>query len=286
MGSALAESLSGDKTAGSKVMTRRVITLLYHDVITGDDPDTSGFSGANPAEYKLSVDEFGLHLRAISRVLQGPVIRPGDIGEQIFSTPPTILSFDDGGVSAYEHIAPMLESYNWSGCFFITTDRIDTPAFISREQIRDLHHRGHVIGSHSCSHPKKMSECSREELLEEWQRSLAVLSEIVGEKVTVASVPGGFYSRQIAETAARSGVKTLFTSEPVQRIVFVDGCAVIGRFSVKRGMGPVVPVDFVQGKRIRRFRQYAYWNLKKGAKAISGPVYPWIRSMYLSRKQI
>ena len=108
-------------------------------------------------------------------MLQGPVIRPGDIGEQIFSTPPTLLSFDDGGVSAYEHIAPMLESYNWVGCFFITTDRIDTPAFVSREQIRDLHRRGHVIGSHSCSHPKKMSECSREELLEEWQRSLSCL---------------------------------------------------------------------------------------------------------------
>ena len=43
-------------------MTNRVITLLYHDVIDGDDPDVSGFTGANPAEYKLSVDEFDSHL--------------------------------------------------------------------------------------------------------------------------------------------------------------------------------------------------------------------------------
>ena len=251
----------------------------------GDNPDASGFSGANPAEYKLSVDEFSSHLQAINSALLGPVISPDDIDRQSFDTPPVLLSFDDGGVSAYEYIAPMLEANGWRGCFFITTDRIDTPAFVSRDQIKELHQRGHTIGSHSCSHPKKISECSKEELLDEWQRSLAVLSEILGEKVTVASVPGGFYSRQIAETAAESGIKILFTSEPVQRIVHVDGCAVIGRFSVKRGMGSTVPMEFVQGNRSRRFRQYAYWNIKKAAKAASGPIYPWIRSMYLARKQ-
>jgi len=266
-------------------MTQRVITLLYHDVINGDDSDMSGFSGANPAEYKLPVDEFASHLQAISGALVGQLISPDDIDAQTFETPPVLLSFDDGGVSSYEQIAPMLESYGWRGCFFITTDRIGTPAFVSRNQIKELHQRGHTIGSHSCSHPKKISECSKEELLDEWQRSLAILSEIIGKQVTVASVPGGFYSRQIAETAAKSGVKILFTSEPVQRIVYVDGCAVIGRFSVKRGVGSIVPVEFVQGNYVRRFRQYAYWNIKKAAKAASGPIYPWIRSMYLARKQ-
>jgi len=266
-------------------MTGRVITLLYHDVIKGNDPDTSGFSGANPADYKISGDEFASHLRSINGALVGSIISPVDIIGQTFTTPPVLLSFDDGGVSAYEQVAPMLETYGWRGCFFITTDRIDTPAFVSRGQIKELHQRGHTIGSHSCSHPKKISECGREALLDEWQQSLVVLSEIVGEKVVVASVPGGFYSRQIAETAAKSGVKMLFTSEPVQRIVYVDGCAVIGRFSVKRGMGAMVPAEFVQGRRIRRFRQYAYWNLKKAAKAVSGPIYPWVRSMYLARKQ-
>jgi len=266
-------------------MTQRVITLLYHDVISGTDSDVSGFCGANPAEYKLSVDEFESHLRAISSALEGQVATPGDISRLTFTTPPVLLSFDDGGVSAYEQIAPMLETCGWRGCFFITTDRIDTPAFISREQIKELHQRGHVIGSHSCSHPKKMSECSKEELLDEWQRSLAILTDIIGERVDVASVPGGYYSRMIAKAAAESGVKMLFTSEPVQRIEFVDSCAVVGRFSIKRGMGPVVPVEFIQGNPVRRFRQYAYWNLKKAAKAVSGPVYPWIRSLYLSRKQ-
>jgi len=101
----------------------------------------------------------------------------------------------------------------------------------------------------------------------------------------IASVPGGFYARRIAEAAAQSGIQILFTSEPVQRVTHVSGCAIVGRFSVKRGMDARVPVDFVLGKRGRIYSQYAYWNLKKAAKAISGPVYPWLRSLYLSRKK-
>ena len=266
-------------------MTNRVITLLYHDVIDGDDPDVSGFTGANPAEYKLSVDEFDSHLEAIQQVMKGEVILSNAVEGQRYSTPPVLLTFDDGGVSALDQIAPMLESRGWRGCFFITTDRIDTDAFLTRQQIHELRQRGHEIGSHSCSHPKRMSDCGREQLLHEWQKSLKVLSEILDDEVTIASVPGGFYSRQIAEAAAESGVRILFTSEPVQKIHYVDGCAVVGRFSVKRGMGSRVPVEFVCGNRVRRFRHYAYWNVKKLAKAISGPIYPWVRSIYLSRKQ-
>jgi hypothetical protein len=58
----------------------------------------------------------------------------------------------------------------------------------------------------------------------------------------------------------------------------------VGRFSVKRGDPPELPAEFVQGKRMRRFRQYAWWNFKKAAKVLTGPVYPWIRTAYLARK--
>lgn len=265
-------------------MNAHAITLLYHDVINGPDPDVSGFEGANAAEYKLSRDEFSIHLKSIETALQAPVVTVHDLGAAAFGTPPVLLTFDDGGSSAWEYIAPMLEAHDWRGCFFITTDYIGRPAFLDGDQIRDLHARGHVIGSHSCSHPTRISDCSREQLLDEWQRSLLVLGEILGEPVIVASIPGGFYAREIVEAAYASGVRILFTSEPVQKIRQVAGCTVIGRFSVKRGDPSSMPAEFVRGDRLRRFRQYAYWNIKKGAKALTGPVYPWIRNYYLARK--
>lgn len=265
-------------------MIARAISLLYHDVICGNDPDASGFQGANAAEYKLSRDEFSAHLQAIRTALKTPVLTVNELYTANSRSPPVMLTFDDGGGSAWEYIAPMLEAHGWRGCFFITTDYIDQPAFLSRDQIRDLHARGHVIGSHSCSHPLRISDCSRKQLLDEWQNSLQVLEEILGQPVTIASIPGGFYARKIVETAYESGIRILFTSEPVQKIADVGGCTVIGRFSVKRGDSPTLPAEFVRGNRLRRFRQYAYWNIKKVAKALGGPLYPWLRTAYLARK--
>lgn len=115
-------------------------------------------------------------------------------------------------------------------------------------------------------------------------RSLRVLTEIIGEPVSVASIPGGFCSRRVIEAAAQSGVCQLFTSEPVQKIYRIDNCAVIGRFSVKRGDGAFLPVEFVSNNRMRRLRQYAYWNLKKVGKIVAGPLYARLRSYILSRR--
>ncbi|MEE9354174.1 MAG: polysaccharide deacetylase family protein [Methylococcaceae bacterium] len=264
-------------------MASRVTALLYHDVLEGEDPDQSGLPGKNSAEYKIASNEFDRHLTAINKSLRSPVItRISEADSSV--VPPVMFTFDDGGVSAIDIIAPALERNGWKGVFFIPTDYIDKDAFLSRDQIRALYNRGHIIGSHSCSHPKKISECTPEQLLSEWCGSLKILSEILERPVTVASIPGGFYSNAVVEAAIECGVKYLFTSEPVQKVWHEGECAIIGRFSVKRGDEARVPAEFAANNPLRMFRQYSYWNIKKAAKAFSGPVYPWVRSYYLSRK--
>ncbi|KPK79394.1 MAG: hypothetical protein AMS25_12820 [Gemmatimonas sp. SM23_52] len=44
--------------------------------------------------------------------------------------------------------------------------------------------------------------------------SAKILAEIIGEPITTASVPSGWYSPKIAEAAAAAGIKVSFTSEP------------------------------------------------------------------------
>ena len=48
-----------------------------------------------------------------------------------------LLTFDDGGASALR-IAEMLARYGWKGHFFITVNRIDSPAFVTSDDIRAL----------------------------------------------------------------------------------------------------------------------------------------------------
>src|SRR3954467_11167164 len=109
------------------------IALLYHDVVSARDFDSSGFPGADAGVYKLADATFRNHLDAIAKV-----------------NPATILTFDDGGISAYTHIAGALQERGWRGYFFIATNWIGQPGFLSAAQIRELGDRGHIIGTHSC----------------------------------------------------------------------------------------------------------------------------------------
>src|SRR5436189_253666 len=84
---------------------------------------------------------------------------------------------------------------------------------LTAPQIRDLHKKGHVIGSHSCSHPPRISSLSPGAIFEEWSKSIQQLSEITGEPVWTASVPAGYYSSRVGKAAAEAGIRALFHSE-------------------------------------------------------------------------
>src|SRR5215468_3611624 len=93
--------------------------IMYHDVVENGDFASSGFPGEGAHVYKLRREDFERHLAAI-----------GDLD--------VALTFDDGGVSFYHPIADLLEARGRRGAFFITTDRIGTPGFLTGEQIREL----------------------------------------------------------------------------------------------------------------------------------------------------
>jgi peptidoglycan/xylan/chitin deacetylase (PgdA/CDA1 family) len=260
-----------------------MIALMYHDVVPIGKPETSGFNDPWADHYKFDEAMFQAHLDAIASLAGREAIGTLTGTPAAAARSPVLLTFDDGGVSADAPIATSLEARGWRGHFFVTTDCIDKAAFLNDAQIADLHRRGHIIGSHSCSHPTRMAACSREQLRTEWRDSVQRLSAIIGAPVTTASVPGGYYSRAVAETAAEAGIRHLFNSEPTTRTHTVDGCTVIGRFALVRGMGPSVAAGLAAGRPWPRWRQASEWKLKKAVKAVGGPVYLKIAGMLRGR---
>lgn len=257
------------------------VALMYHDVVRDAEWSASGFAGADADLYKLDAAHFQEHLEAIRKTAPPlPGGGPGGVaagGEAEF-----FLTFDDGGASAHTTIAPLLEEFGWRGHFFVTGNRIDTPGFLSRTQIRDLHSRGHVIGAHSWSHPQRMSSCSRAELLGEWTRSAEVISSATGVPTSVGSVPGGYYSRAVAETAGDAGLRLLFTSEPTTRAQRVGETLVIGRYTVQRGTSARAAAGLAGGRGTHRPRQWLLWNVKKLLKRAGGVQYLKIRRALLA----
>jgi peptidoglycan/xylan/chitin deacetylase (PgdA/CDA1 family) len=254
---------------------------MYHDVVAPGADDASGFEGRDAALYKLSTSDFDEHLRQIGRAIGSrPVSRVPDVlatGERA----PLFLTFDDGGESAATVVADKLDAFGWSGHFFVTSDRIDSPGFLSAEQIRELVRRGHVVGSHSSSHPRRISSCSRAQIDHEWSNSVRVLSDIVGAEVNVASIPGGFGSREVVESAAAAGIRAIFTSEPIDEAAYVDGCLVLGRYAIQRHTPAEVAAALASWKLAPRLRQRLLWSVKKAAKAIGGERYIRIRKRIL-----
>lgn len=241
----------------------RCLALEYHDIVR-EDPDASGFPGGAAASYKLHRTLFDGHLEAIERSgVRVESVRDLSAARMRL---PVLLTFDDGGSTALSEAAPALARFGWHGHFFVTTGRIGTAGFLGAPEIRELQVSGHTIGSHSVTHPVRFSALTRAEMLREWRESRDALSQLLSRTVETASVPGGYFSRAVAETAAEAGYTSLFTSEPTTRLSTVDGCTIIGRFTLRHATPPGAAAALATGRRAALAREWALWNAKKLAK--------------------
>ncbi len=269
----------------AKRWSGRAVALTYHDVQAADgSAEPSGFVGPGSDPYKLPAADFAAHLDTIATAR----LLPETLPELTARAPRRIgvmLTFDDGGVSAYTTIAPMLEAKGWKGQFFVTTDHIGRGGFLNEEQIRELRSRGHVIGTHSCSHPPRMTSLTDDELRREWTQSVGILSELLGERVDTGSVPHGYYSRRVGQAAAAAGVRWLFTSEPAVWPTHVGDCTVLGRFSVRLRTTCSEVADLIADRSRARSRHVLSWNAKKLAKSVGGEGYLLLRSVILRRRR-
>jgi peptidoglycan/xylan/chitin deacetylase (PgdA/CDA1 family) len=270
-------------TASSEIGSLKAASLLYHDVVEPGRFETSGCQGAGPDRYKLDRSEFDDHLRALSDQIDHPPAAAPELGNGGFPVQ-WLLTFDDGGASA-RLIGETLAERGWRGHFFVTTDFIGTTGFVTADDIRALDSAGHVIGSHSSSHPHRMAACSWAELLDEWQRSTAALGDIVGRPVSVASIPGGEYGETVARAAAAAQIEHLFTSEPVLTVKQVESCSVWGRLSIVRGDPARRAAELALGKIGPRGRMFASWQAKKAVKTIGGERYLRLRRYVLEKRR-
>jgi peptidoglycan/xylan/chitin deacetylase (PgdA/CDA1 family) len=269
------------------VIPKKVIAFMFHDVVGGTDTwDASGFPGPGAARYKLSCPEFENHCRAITSVTPPGAVQLLDVSAgAVKATPIVSVTFDDGGRSASQYVADALEARGWRGHFFITTDYIETATFLTPSQIRSLRARGHGIGTHSCSHPDRMHRLSWNDLVREWSASACLLSDLLGEPVTTASVPGGYYTHRVAQSAAAAGIRLLFTSQPTATPHFVEACLVVGRYVITRGTSPAAVARLAAGRLLPQLSEAVWWEAKRMAKALGGAHYDSLRRFLLERME-
>lgn len=250
---------------------------MYHHLLGPD----GGAEDVDSDVYSVTPAGFRDQLDRIDRSVGSPPQRADALSGVVT---PWMITFDDGGASGLA-AGEELSRRTWLGHFFIVTDVVGRPGFMNWDEIRALAGMGHVIGSHSCSHPDRMAACSWEQLLDEWSRSAAILAEELGGPVLTASVPGGFYSKAVGRAAAEAGYTTLFTSLPSQKVGSIDGCALIGRYAIRRDTTATRAAAAAAGSAAPWARQRAAWTLRGIAKSLTGRRYETIRRALLAHRQ-
>lgn len=242
------------------------IILMYHDVYQKDISE-SGFQNSTALKYKVSSKAFEAHVKAVDSYLR----------ENKLPTSTVEFTFDDGGISFLTEIAPILEKYGFRGIFFISTAYIGCEKFLKVEEIKELVRRGHTIGSHSHTHPERMSAIGSDHVHDEWKYSQMILTEILGKSSNVASIPNGYSSKSVLKAMNKEGITNIYTSSPTTKVKKFRNSQIIGRYVITDN-DDVLTVMSIVSSPFYRFKQNARFKCLGIAKAILGDTYLKLRN--------
>jgi len=131
-----------------------------------------------------------------------------------------ILTFDDGYDDAYTAYN-ILKQNDFTGIFYIITNRIDTTGYLTSAQIKEMADSGMVIGSHTISHPD-LSTTTQEQTLKELTLSKSKLESIIGKPVVDFCYPSGKYTSKTIEVLQNVGYKTAVTTATATKPRFTN----------------------------------------------------------------
>lgn len=184
------------------------------------------------------------HLVALASRIESRPVPVWDVLTGAATGTPVLLTVDDRGGRTCRRIAELLEAFGWRGHFFVTPGFIGAPGFLTADEIRALARRGHVIGIHG----------SLAAGAEEWDHGARILSDILRVPVCLGSASDGSYARSVVAAAASVGVQVLFTSDPAATPHRVDGCLVLGRYTIDRTTAPRTAAAWAAGSILPRLR--------------------------------
>lgn len=122
------------------------------------------------------------------------------------------ITFDDGYIENYLYVFPILRKFNFHATFFVITNKIDTPGYMSWKHLDELASNGMEIGSHTLSH-RALKTLDRISVLEELKSSKSLIEAKLKREVTFLSFPHGSFNRQILSLAKEAGYMGCCTSK-------------------------------------------------------------------------
>ncbi|MBZ0165167.1 MAG: polysaccharide deacetylase family protein, partial [Candidatus Omnitrophica bacterium] len=122
-----------------------------------------------------------------------------------------VLTFDDGYADNYTNAFPLLKKYNFPATFFISTEKVGLPGYVTWDQLREMAAAGISIGSHAVRH-EYLPDLSRQRIIEEVRESRRILEQQLGMPVLNFSYPVGGFNDEIKSLVRQAGYQSAVTT--------------------------------------------------------------------------
>lgn len=117
---------------------------------------------------------------------------------------PIILTFDDGYVDAYEEVFPTLQKYEMVGTFFVVTQFMEDPRYLSWGQAELMLQGGMEIENHSVRH-HNLSGRDREYLLGEIEGAAEAIEQTFLRRPNFFCYPAGRFDETTIDVVRDTG---------------------------------------------------------------------------------
>lgn len=182
--------------------TASVPILAYHQVSEENDIySVTAEQFAEQMEYLSAKGYHAISLEELFAAYEGKATLPSK---------PIVITFDDGYEDNFLTALPIMEKYNMKATVFVVPSLVNTPDYLSWQQVLAMKERKIEIGSHTMNHIG-LGEVSPEQQRQEIFESKMVLEQHIGTAVKFFAYPYGQFtpiSQQLLQEAGYKGASS------------------------------------------------------------------------------
>ena len=190
---------------------QKIPVLMYHEIYRPEERDR--LRGLTNPSYNTERDAF----RKQMAWLFANNVKTLTIDDLISQKSPPeeraiCLTFDDGWLGNYLHAYPILKEYGFKATFFVATELLGKPLYMTWEHLNQMKASGMTIQSHTVTH-RPLGRMEEKEIIFELQESKKAIEEKLGTGVNHLSLPHGSKNGIIWPLAMELGYKSICTSD-------------------------------------------------------------------------
>ena len=191
----------------------KIVILQYHNIVYGR---TGG-------EYNRDLYNFEhdlVFLRNRTRIIGIDDLVSIKSGSMRLTTDASIITFDDGDLSVYAIVFPLLKEYDIKAAFFVISDFVGTVGYVNWSQLKEMSdyrnadgEKLFTIGSHSVDH-KQFDQIPASQIPRELANSKTAIERNIGASVSFFALPfgAGAGRKDIIDAAITAGYLGIRTS--------------------------------------------------------------------------